>query len=356
MNSFTENILSWYNKSKKNFPWRGQIDPYKIWVSEIMLQQTQVETVIPYYNNWLLKFPTIQDVANASDDELFKYWEGLGYYQRVQNLRQACIQILNDYDGTIPNNKTDLMKLKGIGDYTSSAIASIAFNKINYVVDGNVKRIMSRLLCLPNFLSKSMNKIDTFLFNHISHRHPGDFNQALMDLGRYICTPRNPKCLNCPISEYCKSYLEDKTASYPKKNNAKKIIPHYQIGVGVIWHKNKILITKRKKEGLLGGLWEFPGGKIKKNESHIDCITREIKEELSIKVDVSDFIVKVDHKYSHFSITLHAYHCHYKAGKIKCNAADQFKWIDINSFSKYPFPKANHHIFPYINNYQSAVC
>ena len=151
MMSFTDSLLSWYNKNKKLFPWRKIQDPYKIWVSEIMLQQTQIQTVIPFYNKWILKFPDIESVAKAGDNELFKYWEGLGYYQRVQNLRTACIQILENYDGSIPSNKNDLMNLRGIGDYTASAIASIAFNKKHHVIDGNVKRIMSRLLCLPHF-------------------------------------------------------------------------------------------------------------------------------------------------------------------------------------------------------------
>ena len=156
MSSFTNHILSWYHQDKKQFPWRQTRDAYKIWVSEIMLQQTQVQTVIPYYNRWIKKFPTLKHVATASDNELFKHWEGLGYYQRVKNFRDACKQVLDDYNGIIPNTKQELINLKGIGDYTGSAIASIAFNHPHYVIDGNVKRIMSRLLCLPNFLSSSI--------------------------------------------------------------------------------------------------------------------------------------------------------------------------------------------------------
>ena len=356
MMSFTDSLLYWYNKNKKLFPWRKIKDPYKIWVSEIMLQQTQVQTVIPFYNKWVLKFPNIESVSKAGDNELFKYWEGLGYYQRVQNLRKACIQILENYDGSIPSNKNDLMNLKGVGDYTASAIASIAFNKKHHVIDGNVKRIMSRLLCLPHFLSKSMSKINKFLSEHISDKSPGDFNQALMDLGREICTPKSPQCLKCPISDYCKSHLMNKVSKYPIKNNNKKIFPHYDIGIGVIWHEDKILITKRKKSGLLGGLWEFPGGKIRPTETKEACIKREIKEELNIDIDISNFIAKVIHKYSHFGISLYAYHCHYKGGIIRCNSADNFKWIKSNNFSDYPFPKANHYLFPHITNSGPVTC
>jgi len=321
-----------------------------------MLQQTQVQTVIPYYNRWVDKFPTLKHVATATDNELFKHWEGLGYYQRVKNFRDACTQVLDDYNGIIPKGKNELINLKGIGAYTSSAIASIAFNRPHYVLDGNVKRVMSRLLCLPNFLSKSMNKIDKFLSHHISVQYPGDFNQALMDLGRYVCTPKTPKCAICPISIHCNAYLKCKVDKYPIKIKSTKEFPHYNIGVGVIWYNENFLITKRKKDGLLGGLWEFPGGKIEDGETHQDCINREMKEELNIVVDISSFITTVNHKYSHFSITLHAYNCSYKSGDIKCNVADDFKWISPCDIIDYPFPKANHHIFPHIINNKLISC
>ncbi len=354
MSLFTKKILNWYDIHKEDFPWRITKDPYKIWLSEIMLQQTQVKTVIPFYNKWIKKFPTIYDVAKASDQDLFKHWEGLGYYNRVNNFRQACISIIKFYNGKIPQDKFELIKLKGIGEYTSSAIASIAFNKVNHVIDGNVKRVMARVLCLPDYSKQSLNQIDTFLINNIDQKRPGAFNQSLMDLGRDICKSSTPLCLQCPINFKCQSYHTQKTDKYPIKHKLKNKLPHYKIGVGVIWHKNKILITKRKKNTLLGGLWEFPGGKMMKNESIKQCIKREIMEELNIKVDVSKFIVKVKHKYSHFTITLYAHHCFYKDGKINCTSADDWKWIKSNAFSKYPFPKANHYIFPHILKSEAA--
>jgi len=352
--NFTKEILSWYYKNKEDFPWRLTSDPYKIWISEIMLQQTQVKTVIPFYQNWIKKFPTIYDVASASDEVLFKYWEGLGYYNRVNNFRTACKEIIISYNGVIPQTKLELMDLKGIGDYTSSAIASIAFNKNNYVIDGNVKRIMARILCLKDFSKSSFKKMDKFLSNKIDSTNPGDFNQSLMDLGRTICKPRQPVCKCCPISSACKSFLNDTTHKYPILQKKKKKLPHYKIGVGIIWHNNKVLITKRKKNALLGGLWEFPGGKVMKNESIQNCIKREILEELSIDVNVSSFITEVNHRYSHFSINLHAYHCFYKNGNIVCNAADDWKWVRIDQLNQFPFPKANHYIFPHLLNQEVA--
>ena len=354
MHIFTKQLLKWYYNNKEDFPWRLTNDPYKIWLSEIMLQQTQVKTVIPFYNNWIKKFPTIYDVANASDDDLFKYWEGLGYYNRVNNFRTACQHIVDSFNREIPTSKNALMELKGIGDYTSSAIASIAFKKKHYVLDGNVKRIMSRVLCLVDYSSQSLKKIDSFLMKMLDMQNPGDFNQALMDLGREICKPKKPLCHICPISFKCKAYQSNQIDKYPIKSSIKIKLPHYKIGVGVIWRDNKILITKRQKNGLLGGLWEFPGGKVMENESIPDCIKREILEEVNIQVQVSDFITKVNHKYSHFGITLYAHHCFYKSGDINCTAADDWKWIKPNAFKKYPFPKANHYIFPHISKQEVA--
>ena len=355
MTSFNNILINWYDKQNYSFPWRKTSNPYYIWVSEIMLQQTQVNTVLPFYKSWIKKFPTLNDVAKASDEEIFKYWEGLGYYKRALNLRDACIDVMNNYDSKIPNQKAKLLKLKGIGDYTSSAIASIAFGKPHPAIDGNIKRVMSRVLSLPDFKLSSLNKMESFLMKEINHR-PGDFNQALMDLGRTICKPRNPNCSDCPVSIFCLSFRNNTTHIFPIKKKIKKMIPHYDIGVGVIWHHDKILIAKRKKNQLLGGLWEFPGGKIKNNESIVSCIKREAKEELGIEIKVKDFIIKVNHQYSHFKITLHAYHCQYINGTIQCIEVDDWKWIDPHSFDAYPFPKANHYIFPKILNCGEDLC
>ena len=355
MKSFNNTLINWYDSENEALPWRNSSNPYYIWVSEIMLQQTQVNTVIPFYKSWIKQFPTLHDVANSSDEKIFKSWEGLGYYSRALNFRSACIDIINNYDGQIPDSKEKLLLLKGIGDYTASAIASIAFNRPKPAIDGNVKRIMSRLFALPDFKKTSLEKINFFLIKNIGDK-PGDFNQALMDLGRKICKPRNPKCKKCPISIFCLSFKNKETHIFPINNKIKKVIPHYNIGVGVIWNNNKILITKRKKNQLLGGLWEFPGGKIENHESIENCIIREIKEELDICIQVKNFIIKVKHQYSHFKITLHAYHCQYISGNIKCLEVDDWAWIKPDSFSDYPFPKANHYIFPEILNNKEGIC
>ena len=246
-------------------PWRGETDVYKIWLSEVMLQQTQVETAKPYYQRWLSKFPNTQSVADASEDEVLKLWEGLGYYARARNFKSACEWIQHNNNNQIPSNSHDFRQLKGVGDYIHAAVRSIAFNEVLPVIDGNVKRVVARILELDSAPSKALNVIKEFLINEISHKSPGDFNQAIMDLGSTICKPRNPRCSECNIRSFCKSYKNNTVDNYPISEK-KPTIPHHKISVGLVWKENKILISKRHSNVMLGGLWEFPGGKIKEGE------------------------------------------------------------------------------------------
>ena len=348
--SFSYSLLIWFKKNKRQMPWRENKNFYNIWLSEIMLQQTQVKTVIPYFVKWIKKFPTIKSIAKADEDIILKYWEGLGYYARARNFKKACNDI---YLKNINLNKItfeEFLSFPGVGVYTASAVFSIAKNQVYHVVDGNVKRVLSRVLRLkknPNF---HLNEIDSFLLKNISIKNPGDFNQALMELGAMICKPNNAECKICPISKFCKGYLFNDYNKYPVKIKKKKK-PHYNIVAGIIWYNNKIIISKRKSEGLLGGLWEFPGGKIKKNETPEECIKREVFEEININIDVLNYLGQIKHEYSHFSITLNSYECKYRSGKIKAVECSDFKKIKLNDLSKYAFPKANHKIFKILNEY-----
>ena len=333
------NLLKWFKKNKQDMPWRDAPNIYHIWLSEIMLQQPQVKTVIPYYNKWLKKLPTITDVANTSEDKILKLWEGLGYYSRALNFHYACKTIVNDYEGKIP--KDDFIKLKGVGKYINAAVQSIGYNKNIPTIDGNVNRVVSRLICLDKDPLKSYDLIYEYLKKHISEKNPGYFNQALMDLGRNICKPKTPLCSNCPITKYCQAYQNNNIHNYPIRNKPKKI-PHYYISVGVIWKNEKILITKRKTGGLLGGLWEFPGGRRKQNESSEDCLIREIYEETNLRVELKEFITKINHRYSHFSISLDAFHCLYRKGLAETNDSSRLKWILPEHIKQFAFPKANH--------------
>lgn len=339
----TRNLLEWYDQTKRQMPWRDQGDPYRVWLSEIMLQQTQVTTVIDYYQRWLKRFPSIKHVASASIDEVLKYWEGLGYYSRARNFHQSCQQIIND-GGQIPKGLKEFESLRGVGPYIAAAVQSIAFNIPVSVVDGNVNRVVSRLNTYKEPPLKNKKAIKSFMDQILDQDRPGDFNQAMMDLGRYICKPQNPLCDECPIRVSCKAHKISAQSTYPIKTK-KKARPHYDVAVGIIWDDHKLLITKRKEDGLLGGLWEFPGGKMKKKESALKAIRREIKEELSIKIQTKKIITIVDHHYSHFSVTINAIHCLYNGGAIKLDGPTDYKWIDPSKLSLYAFPKASTKLF-----------
>jgi len=348
MKDFFQPLIFWYHSNNYNMPWRKTKSPYKIWISEIILQQTQVKTGKKYYIKWMRKFPTVKKLASSNIDKVLKAWEGLGYYQRAHNLHFTSKIINNKYNKKIPNTYDELVQLKGIGDYTASAILSIAYDKPYAAIDGNIKRVMSRLYMIDNkkeIISFSKLKIE----KNMKYFSPSDINQSLMDLGREICKPKNPKCLICPIHNYCLAFKKNKISLFPPKKIPKKT-PIFNVIVGIIWLDNKLLISKRKKDGLLGGLWELPGGKVEGNESSSKCLKREILEEINIKITINEKIGKIKHQYSHFGINLTAYDCQYKSGKIKALAAEKIKWINYKDINKYAFPKATLKIFEIINN------
>jgi A/G-specific adenine glycosylase len=344
MSSLTAPLLKWYDTEKISMPWRGDPDPYHIWLSEVMLQQTQIETVIPYYYRWLENLPSIETTANASEDFILKLWEGLGYYARARNFHDACKTLVSNGDYQVPNTLAEFKQLKGVGDYIGAAVQSIAFNHPIPVIDSNVKRLLSRVLELNGLPDQFKGKMQSYLLSQISDIRPGDFNQAMMDLARLICKPRNPNCPICPVNQYCGAYANNTVNDYPIKK-IKKPKPHYDIAVGVIWKGNNLLISKRKSAGLLGGLWEFPGGKIQHNESSEDCVIREIKEELNITVAVVEYISTIQHAYTHFSITMTGYHCRYLDGEPKAIGCADWKWLNAKDLDTLPFPKANHKLF-----------
>ena len=348
-NNFSKSLILWFDENKRSMPWRKNKFFYNIWISEVMLQQTQVNTVIPYYNKWIKTFPTIESVANSTEDKILKYWEGLGYYARVRNFKKSCEYIFKNNINIEEIIYKDFLELPGVGIYTASAVFSIVKNQVYPVVDGNVKRVLSRILRFkkhPDIYIKQMNK---FLLDRISQRNPGNFNQALMELGATVCRPKNTNCNICPISNYCDGYKKNDYMNYPIKLKKKKK-PHYDVAAGIIWKNKKIIISKRKSNGLLGGLWEFPGGKILKNETPEECLKREILEEINIKIKNINFIGRIKHEYSHFSITLNSYECAYKSGKMKPIECSNVKTINLENIYKYAFPKANHKIFKMLEN------
>ena len=342
--TFSDKLLRWYDNQGHNFPWRGIIDPYKTWLSEVMLQQTQVHTVIPYFKRWLQAFPNIKSVASADMDTILKQWEGLGYYARARNFHAACKIVESNYLGEVPNDIDQFSSLPGAGSYISGAVMSIAFNQPVPALDANAFRVVSRLQSVDKPFSKCKNEMNEFLSDLICTQRPGDFNQAIMDLGRNICTPINPHCTICPLSKYCSAFVNKTVSNYPVKLKSRQK-PHYRVAVGVIWKNEKILISKRRENGLLGGLWEFPGGKIEPGESAENCIIREVQEELGVCVKPTFFLKQIKHAYTHFSITLDAYYCEFIGGKPQALGCLDWQWATTEQIQDLPFPKANHKLF-----------
>jgi A/G-specific adenine glycosylase len=334
-------LLDWYGEAGRHLPWRNIEDPYAIWVSEIMLQQTQVKTVLPYYARWLNQFPTVAALAAADLQTVLKAWEGLGYYARARNLHQAAQQIMIAYGGRIPSDFEQITALPGIGRTTAGGILSSAFNLPHAILDGNVKRVLARLVALPVPPTKAMAELWRLSERLLDPENPRDFNQALMDLGATLCTRRQPNCPRCPWQLHCRAYNLNVQSELPMAET-KAPVPHKHIGVAVIWNdQHQILIDRRKQEGLLGGLWEFPGGKIEPDETVVDCIRREILEELGIDIEVGAPLCTVTHTYSHFKVTLNVHHCTHLSGDPQPIECDEIRWVTLDEIEEYPFPKAN---------------
>jgi len=321
-----------------------------------MLQQTQVATVIPYYHRWMKRFPDITALSRAWLQSVLKLWEGLGYYSRARNLHAAAKIIVADYHGHVPHQTHELRKLPGIGPYTAGAIASIAFDADEPVLDGNVTRVLCRVfrIAAPVKEIATQRILWRLARQLIPTGQAGLFNQALMDLGATICLPRKPLCEKCPWRTLCGAYAKDEQNRLPTKTPV-KTLPHYDIAAGVVWKDGKILIGRRKPEGLLGGLWEFPGGKRKYHESLQACAIREIREETGVDVAVIEPLITVKHAYSHFRITLHVFTCQWVTGRARPRACTDIKWVAPRQLDTYPFPRANQKVIEVLKNRPPSV-
>ena len=329
-------LLNWFYQNKRTLPWRRGRTPYRVWVSEIMLQQTQVNTVIPYYKKWIKKYPTLKSFKESNFDDVIKIWEGLGYYSRCHNMFNAA-KLINS---TFPNNYDDLINLPGIGDYTAKTILAIAFKKNLVGIDTNLERIGYRILGLKTKTKRNQKRVIKYLEENQCTNNPGDYNEALMDLGSSLCKASITYCNQCPLKNICKAYASSSPILYPTPKVRKKI-PMYDIAVSVIEYKNKILITKRLNKNFLPGLWEFPGGKIEKNETAIQAIIREVKEETNLTVSNPIFLGNIKHKYSHFGVNISLFISFPKSIK-SLNLSQEYRWIRMKDILNYPLPKANH--------------
>ncbi|MCL4489113.1 MAG: A/G-specific adenine glycosylase [Chloroflexi bacterium] len=344
--AFAGRVLAWYATHKRDLPWRRDAhDPYRVWISEALLQQTQVTTVIPYYERFLARFPTVASLAAARLDAVLKTWEGAGYYARARNLHRAAREIVTRFHGRVPSTVDELLSLPGIGRYTAGAIASIAYHRDAPVLDGNVVRVLCRYFGIREDPARTETQKELWAIAEtlVPHGRAGDFNQGLMDLGATLCAPRQPACPACPLRRGCLARRLGIQQQLPAKH-AKKRRPHHQVAVGIIWKGDEILIAQRFARDLLGGLWEFPGGHRERGESLAECVRREVREELGVRVAVGAEFAVVDHGYSHFSITLHAFRCRYVSGNPRALGCAAFKWVRPRNLSRYAFPAANRKI------------
>ena len=345
VSAFQERLLPWYHNHKRAMPWRENRTPYRVWISELMLQQTRVDQVIPYFERFMAAFPDVQTLARASLDQVLKCWEGMGYYARARNMHRAARQIMEAFGGRIPAEKERLSELPGIGPYTAAAISSIAFDRDVAVLDGNVIRVLCRLFDIREVPFRSAIKKDLWETAQalVPFGKAAAFNQAMMELGSLVCTSKAPKCASCPVEEFCQARQSGDPETLPKKP-PRKIKPHYDVSAGIIWRDGHILIAQRRPEGLLGGLWEFPGGKKESGETLEVCLMREIREELDIEIAVEQPFMRIKHAYSHFRITLHTFHCRYVRGDPKTLQCAAFKWVKPEALSAYAFPRADQRV------------
>jgi A/G-specific adenine glycosylase len=335
--TFGELLLTWYDRHARQLPWRGVGDPYAVWVSEVMLQQTRVETVIPYYRRWMERFPDLKSLAAAGEQEVLAVWEGLGYYARARNLWRAARQLVDRGESQLPESLRELEKLPGIGRYTAGAIASIAFGVDAPALDGNIKRVLARVfdLELPVDRPQGMNRLWELATGVLSPGRAGDHNQALMDLGALICLERDPQCGVCPLGAICLAKKNDRQAERPLRS-PRKTIPHITVAAAVIRLKGRVLIARRPSRGLLGGMWEFPGGKQQAGESLPDALVREINEELGTAIEVGEQLGVYRHAYTHFRVTLHAFDCRLTGKDPRPLEASELAWVKPEALGDYP--------------------
>ncbi|MGG1876375.1 A/G-specific adenine glycosylase [Paenibacillus cisolokensis] len=360
---FSHELLDWYDRNKRDLPWRRHRDPYYIWVSEIMLQQTRVDTVIPYFQRFIERFPTIEALADAPEDEVLKCWEGLGYYSRARNLQQAARQVKEQYGGMMPSGKDEVAGLKGVGPYTAGAIRSIAFNIPAPAVDGNVMRVLSRYFLIEEDIMKVRTRthMEELVMTLIPEGRASDFSQALMELGALVCTPKSPKCLTCPVMHHCAARFEGKEEQLPIKTKAKPPRPEYRLTAiveGSGQHQGKILVRRRPATGLLAGMWELPHVTVSADgsanlaslpeEAAMERLTGALREE-GIPATAASYFMDAEHVFSHIRWHMRVYRCQYQelpsteAWVAETAAAyeaaeAQYQWINAQDMERYAFP------------------
>ncbi|HPD17407.1 MAG TPA: A/G-specific adenine glycosylase [Planctomycetota bacterium] len=349
-------LLAWYSRERRDLPWRRTRDPYRIWLAEVMLQQTRVDAVIPYYRRFLSRFPTLTALAAAPLEEVLWAWAGLGYYARARNLHAAARRVVAEHGGRVPRDLEELRALPGVGRYTAGAVLSIAFDVPAPVLDGNVARVLARLLRLRGDIraAATQRRLWRVAEQLIPSGRAGDFNQAMMELGALVCTPARPRCPRCPAARLCGAFLHGEQEELPRKAR-RGPVPHFDVGVGLVWRRGRVLIARRPPSGLLGGLWEFPGGKREEGEPLEETVRREVREEVGLEIGRLSPLVICQHAYSHFRVTLHAFECRAPRGRARPLACEAVRWVRPADLAAYPFPAGSRGILRRIGGGAAAA-
>ncbi len=329
---FQSDLINWFHTEKRDLPWRRTADPYQIWISEIMLQQTRVDTVIPYYKRFVEKFPTLQDLAVADEEILLKQWEGLGYYSRARNLQAGVREVAEKYGGKVPDSRKDISSLKGVGPYTAGAVLSIAYGLPEHAVDGNVMRVLSRILLIDEDIAKPRTRkvFEEAVTELISHEDPSAFNQGLMELGALICTPTSPKCLLCPVRDHCQAFHEGRQNELPVKTKAKagKAVNYAMVAVR---HGESLLMEKRSSKGLLANMWQFPMMELPES---IDAAEVEelLSEQFKGTVTKAEKITSFKHVFSHLTWNVDGF----IAEGVNLKIPENMKWVNAAEMELLP--------------------
>ncbi len=340
-------LLAWYRGRERDVPWRGESDPYRIWVAEVMAQQTRISTVRDYWEDFLRRFPDVEALARADRHDVLKAWEGLGYYARARRLHAAAREVTERHGGELPSDPDRLRELPGIGPYTAGAVASLAFGRPEPAVDGNTRRVLSRLHDLADPGDADLRSAARRLLE----ARPGEaaaLNQALMDLGGEVCTPSSPSCDLCPLGAACLA-RERGTVDRRPPSSDRGPLPHHRVALGLVWEEGRLLVQRRPPDGMLGGLWEFPGGKVEEDEGPRAALRRELREELEIEVEVLDELEPVEHAYSHFRVTLLPFHARRASGRPRARAAPEWRWAGPDELEELAFPTPNRRILARID-------
>jgi A/G-specific adenine glycosylase len=341
---FSSKLLAWYGQHKRSLPWRDTPDPYRVWVSEIMLQQTQVETVIPYYQRWLARFPTIQDLAAAPLQDVLSLWEGLGYYSRARNLHRAAQIVTAELGGQLPADPARLLELPGIGRYTAGAIASIAFGADAAVLDGNVKRVLARLFDFRSDVKSPAGTTALWALAEslVPHGQAGDYNQALMDLGATLCTPRAPDCAACPVRGNCQArklgVQLERPVTHPRPARPERLF-----AAGVVRKAGRVLLGQRPTGELLGGLWAFPSVECRSGAQAGHGLRQALLDEWGIHVSLGPQVQTLFHGFTHFRLTLHVFDCRWRSGRLRRGATGR-RWVRLADLEAYPMSKTDRQI------------